>query len=105
MEEPDKVEAQAFTEAIQELGRQHGLSSLVGEPLWEIGQLVWEKAVDFSYDRALDAANEYLDSANLAVILGPRGGKKGGAARALSLSGERRSEIARKAAEARWGRA
>lgn len=33
---------------------------------------------------------------------GRAGGKKGGPARAKSLSAERRSEIARKAARARW---
>jgi general stress protein YciG len=33
-----------------------------------------------------------------------RGGMKGGRSRAASLSSERRSEIARKANEARWGR-
>ena len=32
-----------------------------------------------------------------------RGGKKGGAARAKALSSAERSEIARKAAKARWG--
>ncbi len=37
-----------------------------------------------------------------AVALGRLGGKKGGPARAASLSAERRSEIARRAAEARW---
>jgi len=37
-----------------------------------------------------------------AAALGRLGGKKGGPARAISLSAERRSEIARKAAEARW---
>ena len=37
-----------------------------------------------------------------AVALGKLGGKKGGPARAASLSAERRSEIARRAAEARW---
>lgn len=31
-------------------------------------------------------------------------GKKGGAARAASMTPERRSEIARKAAEKRWGK-
>ena len=34
--------------------------------------------------------------------MGRRGGAKGGAARAFSLSQERRKEIARKAADARW---
>jgi hypothetical protein len=39
----------------------------------------------------------------LAVELGRRGGLKGGKARADSLSPERRVEIARRAAAARWG--
>lgn len=38
----------------------------------------------------------------LAVLLGRRGGLKGGKARAASLSPERRQEIARKAAKSRW---
>lgn len=37
-----------------------------------------------------------------AVELGRLGGKKGGKARAAKLTPEERSEIARKAAEARW---
>jgi hypothetical protein len=37
-----------------------------------------------------------------AVELGRLGGKKGGKARAEKLSPERRKEIARKAAKARW---
>jgi len=37
-----------------------------------------------------------------AVMLGRLGGLKGGKARAARLSAERRSEIARKAANARW---
>lgn len=39
-----------------------------------------------------------------AVELGRKGGLKGGSARAKKLSAKRRSEIARKAAEARWAR-
>jgi hypothetical protein len=39
-----------------------------------------------------------------AVALGRRGGLKGGRARAQKLTKEQRSEIARKAAAARWGR-
>jgi hypothetical protein len=38
-----------------------------------------------------------------AVELGRLGGKKGGKARAASLTPERRKEIAKKAAETRWG--
>jgi len=37
-----------------------------------------------------------------AVALGRKGGLKGGKARAASLTAERRSEIAKKAAKARW---
>jgi hypothetical protein len=39
-----------------------------------------------------------------AVLLGRRGGLKGGVARAATLSSERRTEIARKAAAARWNK-
>ncbi len=39
-----------------------------------------------------------------AVLMGRRGGLKGGKARAEKLSPERRSEIARKAAIKRWGK-
>lgn len=39
-----------------------------------------------------------------AVLLGRRGGLKGGRARADALSSERRSEIAKKAAAARWNK-
>ena len=39
-----------------------------------------------------------------AVALGREGGKKGGKARAEKLTAEERSEIARKAAAARWSR-
>ena len=40
-----------------------------------------------------------------AVELGRRGGLKGGKARAQKLTPEQRSEIARKAAAARWNKA
>lgn len=52
-------------------------------------------------DEATDDKDEGKDPA--AVELGRRGGKKGGKARAAKLSPERRKEIAKKAAEARWG--
>ena len=39
-----------------------------------------------------------------AVALGRLGGLKGGKARAAKLTPERRSEIAKKAAQARWGK-
>jgi hypothetical protein len=40
-----------------------------------------------------------------AVALGRKGGKKGGLARAAALSPEQRSDIARKAVQARWKKA
>ena len=40
----------------------------------------------------------------LAVLLGQRGGLKGGKARAAKLSKKQRSDIAKKAAQARWGK-
>lgn len=39
-----------------------------------------------------------------AVALGRKGGARGGKARAEKLTAERRSEIAKKAADARWSR-
>jgi len=39
-----------------------------------------------------------------AAELGRRGGLKGGKARAANLTPERRAEIAKKAAETRWGK-
>jgi hypothetical protein len=39
-----------------------------------------------------------------AVALGRLGGLKGGRARADSLTGEQRSELAKKAAESRWAK-
>jgi len=39
-----------------------------------------------------------------AVALGRKGGLKGGKSRAANLSAKRRSEIAKKAAEARWSK-
>jgi hypothetical protein len=48
----------------------------------------------------LPKTNEGKDPA--AVALGRKGGLKGGRARAESLSGKKRSEIAKKAAAARW---
>jgi len=51
----------------------------------------------------LDPEPELIDGKNpYAVILGRRGGLKGGKARAAKLSPEQRSEIAKKAAAKRW---
>lgn len=47
-------------------------------------------------------ANKPKEKNPAAVALGKLGGKKGGKARAAKLSKKRRSEIAKKAAKARW---
>jgi hypothetical protein len=51
----------------------------------------------------LEGATTDFEGKNLAaVILGRLGGKKGGKARAKKLTPEQRSDIARRAAQARW---
>lgn len=57
-----------------------------------------------------DIATEEIEDENpdegknpAAVALGRKGGLKGGKARAKKLTAKERSEIARKAANARWG--
>ncbi|MFL9484205.1 hypothetical protein ACI6Q2_15600 [Chitinophagaceae bacterium LWZ2-11] len=52
-------------------------------------------------EETADSLAEAVKSA--AAILGRKGGLKGGKARAAVLTPEQRSEIARKAAAARWG--
>ena len=51
-----------------------------------------------------DDETQYYGKNPGAVVLGRRGGLKGGPNRAKKLSKKRRSEIARKAAKARWER-
>ena len=53
-------------------------------------------------DREPEHSLEGKDAA--AVSLGRRGGLKGGKVRAANMTPERRAEIARKAAKARWSR-
>lgn len=48
--------------------------------------------------KEMKAVSKYL------ATIGQRGGIKGGKARAAALSSERRSEIARRAAQSRWKR-
>jgi hypothetical protein len=52
-----------------------------------------------------EATSEVKEKNPYAVALGRLGGKKGGRARAEKLTPEQRSEIARKAAKARWSTA
>jgi hypothetical protein len=59
--------------------------------------------VDFATsDEPVPDPDEGKDPA--AVALGRKGGQKGGKARAEKLSPEERSESARRAVQARWGR-
>jgi hypothetical protein len=61
--------------------------------------------VDTATGEAVDRDKEQPKPKNpAAVSLGRLGGRKGGKARAEKLSPERRSEIARKAAQARYGK-
>ena len=55
--------------------------------------------------RIIEGATTETEGKNLAaVVLGRLGGKKGGKARAKKLTPEQRSDIARRAAQARWGK-
>jgi hypothetical protein len=52
----------------------------------------------------LSKADEKRLRSEAASILGKLGGSRGGKARAANLSADRRAEIARRAAIARWGK-
>ncbi len=75
-------------------------SSIVQQAKW---QPTKTKTADNVIDQELvqKAIAEGKDP--LAVLLGQRGGLKGGKARAAKLSAKKRKEIAQKAAKARWG--
>jgi hypothetical protein len=65
------------------------------------------KLASFILDQATDEEKEnpeevFGDKNPAAVMLGRKGGLKGGKARAKKLSKKRRQEIAKLAAEARW---
>ena len=59
--------------------------------------------VDLLTDDEQDNENPKDELKAAAAALGRKGGLKGGKARAKALSPKRRSEIAKKAAAARWG--
>ena len=65
-----------------------------------------KKEHDFSVNafRVVQEATGQIKGGFDAKALGRRGGLKGGHARAVSLTPERRVEIAKKAALARWGK-
>jgi hypothetical protein len=66
----------------------------------QLAKLIAEIATGEQTDRLVTDDGRDL----AAVMLGRLGGLKGGKARAASMSSERRSEIARKAAETRWSK-
>jgi hypothetical protein len=66
----------------------------------QLGKLIGDILTGQVEDRAPDHAQSGKDQA--AVSLGRRGGLKGGKARAAKMTPERRAEIAKKAAQARW---
>ena len=74
-----------LADLIQEI--KDGLDA--GETLESLGEKFWPRIQD-------------LTRGSAAAEMGRRGGKKGGKARAKKLTKERRSEIARNAAAARW---
>ena len=61
--------------------------------------------VDIATEESEDTVKAPADEVKAAAAaLGRLGGLKGGKARAKSLSAKKRSEIAKKAAAARWGK-
>lgn len=63
-----------------------------------------ERAFDIVQQAIGEAEPEQSEKDQEAVEKGRKGGLKGGAARAEKLTPEQRAEIARKAAQARWGK-
>jgi hypothetical protein len=61
-----------------------------------------KRIVDLSTGKAKEDLPAPTEKDPAAVSLGRKGGLKGGKARAKNLSKKRRSEIAKKAAAARW---
>lgn len=72
---------------------------------FEILQALTGEAADLSHnetDKAKKKKSAETEKNPAAVALGRLGGLKGGKARAAKLSTKKRSEIAKKAAKARW---
>jgi hypothetical protein len=67
----------------------------------QLAKLMIDIASGVVEDRRPAPAENGKDAA--AVALGRKGGLKGGNARAAKMSAEQRTEIAQKAAKARWG--
>jgi hypothetical protein len=69
----------------------------------QLGKLIVDLATGTAAECNLTESVDHGKDA-AAVSLGRRGGLKGGAARAARLPPERRAQIAKDAAAARWGR-
>lgn len=76
-------------------------SSTTPKDINQLAKFIVDSATD--EELAARAISEGKDPA--AVILGRRGGLKGGKARAASLSAKERSKIAKRAAQSRWRQA
>jgi hypothetical protein len=70
----------------------------------DVNQTAWRVVQEATQDESEDVEEPPPEKNPAAVALGKLGGAKGGKARAEKLSDKRRSEIAKKAAEARWGK-
>jgi hypothetical protein len=83
------------------IGRYDGLMARPKRPRdpSQLGKLIVDLATGEATEPDPDAGKNPAQ-----VASGRRGGLKGGKARASALSSEKRSEIARKAARARWQR-
>lgn len=68
----------------------------------ELAKSIVDQVTSKSEDESPPEPDKLNDKNPAAVALGKLGGKKGGPARAKKLSKKRRSEIAKKAARARW---
>jgi hypothetical protein len=76
-----------------------------GKPVRDVNQLAYATMLAATSELPPESAPLEEPKKNpAAVALGKLGGAKGGKARAKSLSKKRRSEIAKKAAKARWRR-
>lgn len=68
----------------------------------DVNQTAWRVVQEATQEEPEDVPEPPPEKNPAAVALGRLGGKKGGKARAESLNPKQRSEIAKKAAEARW---
>ncbi|HEY3698305.1 MAG TPA: hypothetical protein VGK97_03170 [Spongiibacteraceae bacterium] len=71
-------------------------------PKLDVNQLAHSIMEQATGEKPIESAPKEKNQA--AVELGKLGGKKGGAARAKSLTAERKAEIAKRAADARWNK-